>query len=188
MGERQDAEDCKQLWQISRTRSTWSDQGRILAPQSTLWASVCEARSGDWRATITKEALRERHTLVFLDESGLSQRPHRAHLSSPLPHSGPHLQLQRTSLSAIIGLTLRNVYFRPHAGSIKGAQVIAFLQALHRQIPGKILRLWHGAPIHRSKLVAANQALKRICRRKRRPKLPASFFARRSVLSHLSLL
>lgn len=105
--------------------------------------------------------------------------------------------------------------------------MIAFLHALHRQIPGKVLLLWDGAPIHRSKLVtaylqtqrhwlhverlpayapelnpveylwsywkqhelanfcpkdiwelshAASQALKRIRRRKRRPKLLAAFF------------
>lgn len=41
-----------------------------------------------------------------------------------------------------------------HAGAIKSAEVIAFLQALHRQLPGKILLLWDGAPIHRSRAVA----------------------------------
>jgi hypothetical protein len=57
------------------------------------------------------------------------------------------------SLSAIAGLTWRNFYFRLHPGSIKSPQVIAFLKALHRQIPGKILLLWDGAPIHHSRLV-----------------------------------
>lgn len=106
--------------------------------------------------------------------------------------------------------------------------MIEFLQALHRQLPGKILLLWDGAPIHRSNLVttylaaqtdwlqverlpayapelnpveslwsywkhhelanfcpkdiwelghAASQALKRIRRRRHRPKLIAAFFA-----------
>jgi transposase len=41
-----------------------------------------------------------------------------------------------------------------HEGAIKSPQVIAFLQELHRQIPGKLLLLWDGAPIHRSKLVS----------------------------------
>jgi transposase len=57
------------------------------------------------------------------------------------------------SLSAIAGLTSRDFYFQLHEGSIKSAQVIAFLQALHRQLPGKILLLWDGAPIHRSREV-----------------------------------
>jgi transposase len=59
------------------------------------------------------------------------------------------------SVSAIAGLTLRNFYFQLHAGSIKSAQVIGFLRALHRQLPGKILLLWDGAPIHRSREVSA---------------------------------
>lgn len=50
---------------------------------------------------------------------------------------------------------MHNFYFRLHPGSIRSPQVIEFLQALHRQIPGKILLLWDGAPIHRSKLVTA---------------------------------
>ena len=41
-----------------------------------------------------------------------------------------------------------------HAGAIKGPQVIEFLRALHRQLPGKLLLLWDGAPIHRSRLVS----------------------------------
>lgn len=40
-----------------------------------------------------------------------------------------------------------------HAGAIRGPQVIEFLSALHCQLPGKILLLWDGAPIHRSKIV-----------------------------------
>lgn len=59
------------------------------------------------------------------------------------------------SLSAIAGLTGCNFYFQLHAGPLKSAQVIAFLQALHRQLPGKLLLLWDGAPIHRSHEVSA---------------------------------
>lgn len=58
------------------------------------------------------------------------------------------------SLSAIAGLTLRHFYFQLHPGAIKSAQVIEFLQALHRQLPGQILLLWDGAPIHRSRVVS----------------------------------
>lgn len=159
----------------------------------------------------------------------MSQRPHRARTWAPRGQT-PVLTFNFNwkSLSAIAGLTLRNFYFRLHAGSIKSPQVIEFLQALRRQLPGKVLLLWDGAPIHRSKLVsaylqsqahwlhverlpayapelnpveylwsywkqhelanfcpkdiwelghAASQALKRIHRRKRRPKLLAAFFA-----------
>lgn len=41
-----------------------------------------------------------------------------------------------------------------HTGSIKSPQVIEFLRALHRHIRGKVLLIWDGAPIHRSRVVA----------------------------------
>ena len=44
-------------------------------------------------------------------------------------------------------------YFQIHKGSIKSPQVVEFLRHLQRHIPGKILILWDGAPIHRSLLV-----------------------------------
>lgn len=59
------------------------------------------------------------------------------------------------SLSAIAGLTLRNFYFQLHPGAIKSAQVIGFLRQLRRQLRGRILLVWDGAPVHRSRLVQA---------------------------------
>lgn len=40
-----------------------------------------------------------------------------------------------------------------HPGSIKSPQVVEFLRALLRHLPGKLLVVWDGAPIHRSALV-----------------------------------
>jgi transposase len=57
------------------------------------------------------------------------------------------------SLSVIAGITLWNFYFQIHAGSIKSPQVIDFLKALLRHLPGPLLILWDGAAIHRSKAV-----------------------------------
>jgi transposase len=59
------------------------------------------------------------------------------------------------SLSLIAGISLWNFYFRIHAGSIKSAQVVEFLRALQRHLgQRKLLVLWDGAPIHRSRMVA----------------------------------
>jgi hypothetical protein len=44
-------------------------------------------------------------------------------------------------------------YFQIHKGSIKSPQVVEFLRHLQRHIPGRILILWDGAPIHPSLLV-----------------------------------
>ena len=57
------------------------------------------------------------------------------------------------SLSVIAGLTIWNFYFRLYPGSIKSPQVIEFLEHLQRHIGGKLLVIWDGAPIHRSRLV-----------------------------------
>ena len=51
------------------------------------------------------------------------------------------------------GLALWRFYFQIHAGSIKSQQVIEFLEHLQRHVPGKLLIIWDGAPIHRSRLV-----------------------------------
>jgi transposase len=45
------------------------------------------------------------------------------------------------------------VYFQIHTGSIKSLQVVEFLRHLKRHLPGKMLVIWDGAPIHRSLLV-----------------------------------
>jgi transposase len=50
-------------------------------------------------------------------------------------------------------LTWWNFYFRLFQGSIKGPQVIEFLEHLQRHLPGRLLLVWDGATIHRSKLV-----------------------------------
>ena len=86
----------------------------------------------------------------------MSQRPHRARTWAPRGQT-PILTFNFNwkSVSAIAGLTLRNFYFQLHAGAIRSAQVVGFLKALHRQLPGKILLLWDGAPIHRSREVTA---------------------------------
>ena len=84
----------------------------------------------------------------------MSQRPHRARTWAPRGQT-PVLTFNFNwkSLSAIAGLTLRNFYFQLHAGAIKSPQVIGFLRQLHRQLPSRILLIWDGAPVHRSRLV-----------------------------------
>lgn len=63
------------------------------------------------------------------------------------------------SLSMIAGIVLRRFYFRIHAGSIKSEQVVDFLKALQRHLKGqRLLVIWDGAPIHRSRLVGEHLA------------------------------
>ena len=84
----------------------------------------------------------------------MSTRPTRARTWAP---RGQPPILQETfnwkSLAIIGALALWRFYFQIHSGSIKSLQVIEFLQHLQRHVPGKMLILWDGAPIHRSVLV-----------------------------------
>jgi transposase len=101
-----------------------------------------------------KKALRERRTVVFVDESGLSERPHRVRTWAPRGQT-PVLQYSFNwkCLSAMAGITVWNFYFRLFPGSIKAPQVIEFLEHLQRHIGRKLTIIWDGLPAHRSRLV-----------------------------------
>lgn len=55
--------------------------------------------------------------------------------------------------SVVAGLTIANFYFQLFDGAIKSAQVIEFLRHLLRHLPGRLLIVWDGAGIHRSRVV-----------------------------------
>lgn len=54
-------------------------------------------------------------------------------------------------LSAIAGITVWTFYFRLYPGTIRTAQMIDFLTRLMRQVPGKLLIVWDGLAVHRSR-------------------------------------
>lgn len=91
---------------------------------------------------------------MFIDESGLSQRPHRCRTWSPRGQT-PVVQYSFNwkTLSAMAGVTWWKFYFRLYPGSIRSRQVIHFLSHLMRHVHSNLLLIWDGAPIHRSRLV-----------------------------------
>jgi transposase len=103
-----------------------------------------------------KNASAQRRVIVFVDESGLSERPTRVRTWAPRGHT-PVLQycFNWHQLSVIAGVTFYRFYFRLFPGTIKGPQVIEFLRALRRQIKRKLLVIWDGLSAHRSRLVRA---------------------------------
>jgi transposase len=105
-------------------------------------------------ASAKKNARRQGRTIVFLDESGLSERPYRVRTWAQRGHT-PVLQhtFNWERLAVIAGLTWRNFYFQVRPGTICAPQVIDFLRHLRRHLHGPLLVLWDGAPIHRAKLV-----------------------------------
>jgi transposase len=97
--------------------------------------------------------LREGRTIIFIDESGLSERPHRVRTWAPRGQT-PVLQYHFNwkMLSAAAGMTWRNFYFRLYPDSIRAPQVVDFLAHLLRQVRGKLLVLWDRLPGHKAHL------------------------------------
>jgi transposase len=50
-------------------------------------------------------------------------------------------------------LSLKRFCFQIHKGSIKSSQVVEFIKHLQRHLRARLLIIWDGAAIHRSKLV-----------------------------------
>ena len=92
--------------------------------------------------------------IVFVDESGLSERPTLVRTWAPKGQT-PVVQYRFTwkPLSVIAGVTFCNFYFRLYPGPIRARQCVDFLKALRRQIRRKLLIIWDNLQVHRSRLV-----------------------------------
>ena len=92
--------------------------------------------------------------IVFIDESGLSERPTRVRTWAPkgcTPVVQFHFNWKH--VSAIAGLTRANFLFRLYDGAVKSAQIVEFLKALRAQLKRKLLIVWDGAAQHKSRIV-----------------------------------
>jgi transposase len=88
--------------------------------------------------------------LLFLDESGFYLLPSVTRTDAPVGETPIlHPTLSRDHLS-VIGAMHERLYFQVYEQAISSAEVIRFLAHLRRVIPGKLLIVWDGAPIHRS--------------------------------------
>jgi transposase len=104
-----------------------------------------------------KKAEAEERTIVWVDEAGFYLLPARVRTYAPRGQT-PVLRvpLTRDHLSAISALTTSGrVLMQVQDEAFRGPQVVRFLAHLLRQIPGKLLVIWDGSPIHRSKVVKA---------------------------------
>jgi transposase len=102
-------------------------------------------------ARAKKKARKERRTIVFVDESGLSERPSVTRTWAPRGQT-PQLTFHFNwgKLAIITGVTWWRFYFRIYRGSIRTPQVLDFLRQLLRQIRGRLLVIWDGLAAHRS--------------------------------------
>lgn len=105
-------------------------------------------------AKIKKKAVAANQTIVFVDESGLSERPSVTRTWAPVGQT-PQLEFSHKwgKLSVMAGITWWQFYFRIYRGSIKAPEAVDFLRHLRRQIKGRLLIIWDGLAVHRSRLV-----------------------------------
>jgi transposase len=105
-------------------------------------------------ARAQKKARRDGRLIVFIDESGLSQRPTRVRTWAVKGES-PVVQFcfNWDHLSVIAGMHLRGVCFRIHQGAVKKEEVVEFLRALKARFRRPLLILLDSARPHRSRLV-----------------------------------
>jgi transposase len=105
-------------------------------------------------AQAQKKAQRDGRLIVFVDESGISERPARVRTWAPKGQT-PIIQFHFNwnHVSVIAGLTRTNCMFRLHEGSIKKEEIIQFLKALRDHLKQPLLVIWDGLKAHRSRLV-----------------------------------
>jgi transposase len=110
---------------------------------------------GEALAGAKKGALAEGRTIMFVDQSGFYLLPTVVGTYAPVGQT-PVLRekLTRDHLSAMSGITLEGkLLMLEQERAFKGEDVVRFLKHVLGQIPGKLLIVWDGSPIHRSKAV-----------------------------------
>ena len=102
-----------------------------------------------------KKAIAEGRTILWADESGFYLLPALLRTWAPVARTPViRRKLSYDHLNAISAISMTGeLYLAVQEHSYKGADVVRFLEQLLKQIPGKLLAIWDGAPIHRSRAV-----------------------------------
>jgi transposase len=106
---------------------------------------------GDLACT-QKGAEAQQQTILFIDESGFYPLPSVVRTYAPVGHT-PIVEewCTRDHLSAISAISPEGkLYFRSQDRALNSDDVVGFLEHLLREVPGRMLIIWDGAPIHRS--------------------------------------
>lgn len=142
-----------EVWRLLR-RMRWSPQKPRRQARERDEEKITQWKEQRW-PQLKARARKEERTIVFVDESGLSQKPAAKSTWAPEGQT-PVLELNFNwkKLSVIGGITLKSLYFQLHEDSVKAPEVVAFLRHLQQHISGKLLVIWDGLPAHRSKVVA----------------------------------
>ena len=111
-------------------------------------------------ARAEKKALAEGRTIAFADQSGFYLLPMAVRTYAPVGKTPVlHERLSHDHLSAMSAITLEGkLYMIEQERAFKGEDVVRFLKHLMGQIPGKLLIIWDGSPIHRGGAVKESLA------------------------------
>jgi transposase len=118
-------------------------------------------------ASAQKKADEEERRIIWVDQSGFYLLPHHVRTWARCRQT-PVLRvpLTRDHRSAIGAITSDGrLFLQTQSGAYHSVEVVRFLRLLLRKIPGKLLIIWDGAPIHRGqpiKAFLARGAAKRI--------------------------
>jgi transposase len=107
--------------------------------------------AGGALAGAQKKAAADGSTIVWVDESAFYLLPHAVRTWAPRGQTPClRVKLSKDHLSAISGVTLDGrLFLQVRERSYDSHAVVGFLRVLLRKIPGKILLIWDGSPIHR---------------------------------------
>jgi transposase len=106
-------------------------------------------------ACTKKKAEEEKRTIVFVDQSAFYLLPMAVRTYAPVGKTPVlKVKLTRDHLSGMGAITSKGrIFMQTQDHSYKGPAVVRFLQVLTREIAGKLLVIWDGAPIHRCQAV-----------------------------------
>jgi transposase len=99
----------------------------------------------------------QQHTIFFIDASGLYPLPSVVRPYAPVGQT-PILRewCTRDHLSAISAISPEGTrYFQTQDHAMHSDDVVACLEHLLREVPGRMLIIWDGSPIHRSQVMKA---------------------------------
>ena len=114
-----------------------------------------------------KRAHAQQQTVLFVDESGFYPLPGVVRTYAPVGQT-PILRewWARDHLSAISAISPEGkLYFHCQDRAINSPDVVAFLEPILREVPGRLVIIWDGSPIHRSRIIKeflANGAAQRL--------------------------
>lgn len=111
--------------------------------------------AGEALARDRKKSIAEGRTVLFIDESGFRPLPAVVRTYAPKGQT-PVLRewLTWEHLAVISGISpAGELYLTIQSHSFKGPDVVRFLEQLLVEIPGKLLIVWDGIAIHRSRVV-----------------------------------